>query len=366
MTSFLSAVLLKQPKPPQLSYNIDSNAMPNKKNRPKDSKLTWPTQVGIVYSAVRREDFPTEAQYITEKGADKDAHIIAEYLGAMGLVVHLFPGDDGLTERLREEKPELVINLVDSVKGKESLAAAVPGVLELLGIPYTGADMLGMTLDTNKFFIMEMLQRNGLPVPIFQLFTSADAYLDPTLRFPLISKLNAVHGSVEITQSAVSENEAQLRKRLRKLIKTYQQPVLVEEFVGKREITAILLEGNRKKVYLAEKVFRHRDSPYVFLTFEDQWLTEMNAAFHYKPYRDPVLREMVRKAFDVVQMGDYGKFDIRLDEAGRYYFIDSNCNPALGPKELDMAMAVILDMNGVSFYEMLKRLIMNTVRDNHS
>jgi hypothetical protein len=62
-------------------------------------------------------------------------------------------------------------------------------------------------------------------------------------------------------------------------------------------------------------------------------------------------------------MSDYGKFDIRVDEAGRYYFIDSNCNPALGPKEMDMALAVILDLYGVSFYEVLKRLIMNTVRE---
>jgi len=220
-----------------------------------------------------------------------------------------------------------------------------------------------MSLDTNKFFIKELLQRNGIPVPIFQLFTSPDDYLDPTLRFPVISKLNAIHGSVEITRDAVSENEKQLRKRLHKLIRTYQQPVLVEEFVGRREITAILLEGNHKKVYLAEKIFRHTQGPYLFLTFEDQWLTEMNAAFYYRPCRAPVLRELVRKAFDVVCMSDYGKFDIRVDEAGRYYFIDSNCNPALGPKELDMALAVILDLYGVSFYEVLKRLVMNTVRE---
>lgn len=332
--------------------------------RKRDIELTWPAQVGIVYSAVHREDFPTEEQYITEKEAGKNAHVIAEYLGAMGINVCLYPGDDRLAERLRQDQPGIVFNLVDSVKGKESLAAAVPGVLELLGIPYTGADMLGMALDTNKFFVKEMLQRNGLPVPMFQLFTSPDDYLDPTLRFPLISKLNAIHGSVEITQSAVSDNEKQLRKRLRKLIKTYNQPILVEEFVGKREITAVLLEGNHKKVYLAEKIFHNVEGPYVYLTFEDQWLTEKGAAFYYRPFRDPVLREMVRKAFDIVNMSDYGKFDVRLDEAGRYYFIDSNCNPALGPKDLDMALGVILDMHGVSFYEVLKRLITNTMRGN--
>ena len=89
----------------------------------------------------------------------------------------------------------------------------------------------------------------------------------------------------------------------------------------------------------------------------------MNAAFYYRPYRDPILSELVRKAFAVAHMGDYGKFDIRLDEAGRYYFIDTNCNPALGPKEQDVAIGQILDLYRVSFYELLKRLLLNPVRD---
>ena len=337
--------------------------MVKKVPRIKDSKLDWPATVGVLYSHVRRDDFPTEAQYITEKDAEHDAQIIGEYLGTFGLDVRLYPGDTHLAERLRQDQPDMLLNLVDSVNGKENLAAAIPGVLELLDIPYTGADMLGMALDTNKFFIKELLQRNGIPVPIFQLFTSPDDYLDPTLRFPVISKLNAIHGSVEITAEAVSENEKQLRKRLRKLIRTYDQPVLVEEFVGRRELTAILLEGSRKKVYLAEKIFRNTEGPYLFLSFEDQWLTDMESAFYYQPYRDPVLSELVRKAFGVAHMGDYGKFDVRLDEAGRYYFIDSNCNPAMGPKEQDVAIGKILDLYGVSFYEVLKRLVLNTVRD---
>jgi len=334
-----------------------------RKPRIKSSEVEWPRKVGIVYSHVQREDFPTEAQYITEKDAAHDAHLVGEYLGAMGVQVELYPGDAALAERLQRDQPEMVFNLVDSVKGKEDLAAAIPGVLELLGIPYTGASMLGMALDTNKFLVKELLQHNGIPVPRCQLFTSDKEYLDPTLRFPLISKLNAIHGSVEITRDAVSEDEKALRKRLHRLVRLYHQPVLVEEFVGGREITAILLQGNRKRVYLAEKIFHQTDRPYVFLTFEDQWLTGPNAAFYYHSYRDPLLRQLVRKAFDVVNMGDYGKFDVRRDDAGRYYFIDSNCNPAFGPKETDTALSAILEMNGITFYEVLKRLMMNTIRE---
>jgi len=62
-------------------------------------------------------------------------------------------------------------------------------------------------------------------------------------------------------------------------------------------------------------------------------------------------------------MADYAKFDIRLDQSGRYFFIDTNCNPAMGPKELDVALSVILDLYGVDFEEILRQLIVNTRRD---
>jgi D-alanine-D-alanine ligase len=330
------------------------------KNKPEPE---LPKTVSILYSDVLREYFPTEAQYITEKDAEQDAQLIGEYLATMGISVLLFPGNAKLPARLRKNQPELVINLVDSIKGVESLASAIPGVLELLDIPYTGADILGLSLDTNKFLVKKLLQQNGVPVPNYQLFNAPDDYLDPAIRFPLISKLNAIHGSVEITQDAVSENEKQLRKRLRFLMRTYRQPVLVEEFISGRELTAIVLHDKKKKVFLAEKIFTHPESKFVFLTFEDQWLSEMNVAFHYVKYEDPLLREYVKKAFDVTKMAGYAKFDVRLDQSGRYFFIDTNCNPALGPKELDVAISIILDMYGISFNEMLERLILNVMRE---
>jgi D-alanine-D-alanine ligase len=337
--------------------------MQKKRSNRNGYEFELPKKVGILYSDVRREYFPTEAQYITEKDADKDAELIGSYLETLGITVVLYPGDAALPDELRKAKPEMVINLVDSIKGDECLSSAIPGVLELLDIPYTGSDILGMSLDANKFLIKKLLQQNGVPVPHYQLFNTPGDYLDPTLRFPLISKLNAIHGAVEITQDAISENEKHLRKRLRYLIQTYRQPVLVEEFIVGREIIAILLEGLNKKVYLAEKIFSDPKDPYVFTTFEDQWFLPGDAVHRYQKSDDPLLKEYVKKAFDVTKMYDYGKFDIRMDQSGRYYFIDTNCNPAFGPKELDVALSVILDMYGISFYEILKRLLLNTVRD---
>jgi D-alanine-D-alanine ligase len=255
-----------------------------------------------------------------------------------------------------------VVNLVDSVKGTESLAAAIPGTLELLDLPYTGADMLGLSLDSNKFLVKKLLQQHGVPVPYFQLFNTPRDRLDPLLRFPLISKLNAIHGSVEITRDAVSEDEKHLRKRLRHLIRTYKQPVLVEEFISGREMTAIVLQAERKQVYLAEKVFTHPDNAYVFLTFEDQWLSEAESAFHYREYADPILSAHVKRAFSVMRMAGYAKFDVRMDQSGRYFFIDSNCNPALGPTEEDVAISVILALHGVPFEEVMRQIVLSPLR----
>ena len=322
-----------------------------------------PEKVGIIYSEVKREYFPTEDQYITEKDARADAQMIAPYLERFGIKTKMYSGNADLTKLLRKDKPDMVINLVDSIKGFENLSSAIPGVLELLDIPYTGGDILGMSITMNKFLVHKLLQQNGVPVPNYQLFNSANDYLDPTLRFPLISKLNEIHGAVEISREAISENEKHLRDRLKYLISTYKQSVIVEEFIVGREITCMLLEGLNKKVYLAEKIFTKVAEKYTLSTFEDQWLLESGESFHYQKYDDALLKEYVKKAFDVTKMYDYGKFDVRLDQSGRYFFIDSNLNPAFGPKESDVAISNILDMYGVKFSEILKRLLLNTIRD---
>jgi D-alanine-D-alanine ligase len=184
----------------------------------------------------------------------------------------------------------------------------------------------------------------------------------------LISKLNEIHGAVEITKDAVSKDERHLRDRIKYLINTYKQPVLVEEFIVGREVTCFLLEGLNKKVYIGEKVFKDPMGGAAFASFEDQWINvsadQKDDAYNYAKYEDAQLRELVKKAFDVTKMTDYGKFDVRIDASNRFYFIDSNSNPAFGPKELNVGLSLVLDMYGISFTEILRRLIINTLKPN--
>jgi len=320
-----------------------------------------PHFVGLLHSEVKRTYFPTEEQFITEKDACKEAEVIASYLEKLGIKTRLYPGRPEVMRDLQADRPEMVFNLVGSVNGQEYLAASIPGMLEALDIPYTGAGMLGEALAYNKFLVKDLLHSHSVPVPHSQLLPEGNTPLDPDLRFPLITKLNEIHGAVEVGEDAVSFDEKHLRTRVKHLITTYQQPVIVEEFIAGREYTAILLEGGNTKVYLAEKVFKEQDDPMQFATFADQWLGEADG-YHYEKVTDPVLCRLVKKAFSVLKMADYAKFDIRFDQSRRYYFVDSNSNPAFGPKELDIALSSILSMYGIEFPEILKRLISNTLK----
>lgn len=321
-----------------------------------------PKFVGLIHSEVKREYFPTEMQYITEKDAEHEARVIASYLEKMGIKVKLYPGRPEVVQQLVKDKPEMIFNLVGSISGQDYLTAIIPGMMEAIDIPYTGAGMLGESLAYNKFLVKQLLQSHGVPTPQSQMMPTPNTPLDYNLRFPLITKLNEIHGAVEVTKDAISMDEKHLRERVKHLIHTYQQPVIVEEFVAGREYTAIVLEGLNTKVYIAEKVFPEPDNPMQFATFDAQWVTNA-VSYTYVKVIDPILSELVKKAFFILKMAGYAKFDIRVDQARRYYFVDSNSNPAFGPKELDVAMATILDMYDVSFTEILKRLMANTMRE---
>jgi hypothetical protein len=86
-----------------------------------------------------------------------------------------------------------------------------------------------------------------------------------------------VHGSIEIDNTAVCQDEKQLKKRLSFLMSTYHQPVLVEEFIMGREITVIVFQGINTKVYAAEKILDPSISgPYNLASFDAVWSESKN------------------------------------------------------------------------------------------
>ncbi len=325
-----------------------------------DDPLPLPKKVAILYSDVKREYFATEEAYLTEEGADIYAGDVAKYVEKMGIEVTTIPGDDHMAANLVKFGPDMAINLIDSVRGQSTLGSSVPGVLEILHVPYTGAGTLGWALGTNKFLMYQLLQTSGVPVPTHQLVSSSTDMIDPSMRYPLFPKLNYEHSSIGVASDSICHNEKELRAKLKDLIITFKQPVLIDEFIAGIEVTASVLDGINTKVYAVQrKVGEGIDD---VVTFDKKWKDYLDMT--YIKYEDPILKGYVKEAFDILKMSDYARIDIRIDAAGRYYFIDPNANPFFGPpKETHATYSMILDMYGVTFEETLKRMFLNTLQD---
>jgi len=325
-----------------------------------------PKKIAILYTDAKREYFNTEAEYITESYLYNDAVKIVPYFEHLNFKVDVVPANEMVVNYLEKNKPLFVLNLADTIRGREDLGPTVPAVLDMLGISYLGTGTEGLIYDRNRFLSHVILEKHGIPVPGYQLIEEENFVLNSQLQFPLISKLNMVHGSIEIDESAVSENIGHLQERITKLISIYNQPIIVEKFIHGKELTAMVLESNDKtdglEVYVAEKVFHDR-TKYLIDTYIGKWGEE--DIFEYKKVitKGTSLEKNIKAAFKALKMNDYGKFDIRQDtNSGEYYIIDCNANPAFGPLECNCAISNVLKLHDVNFDYAIKKIVGNLLQ----
>src|SRR5574339_151796 len=319
--------------------------------------------VAVAYSFVDRSFFPTEEAYIAEKEVEQRAGELMEEVRKLGLEVKGYPADQYLLTNLLIDRPDVIVNLVDTVRGKDRLASTIPAFLEYAKIPYTGCGVTGMVIGSNRHLFKELLDYNKIPTPEYKFIRDLRSNTPPSFDPPYIAKLNESGGSMGIDNHAVKETAAQVMKRVEELQGDYKIPVLVEKFIDGREITAVVFEdGKTRHVFLAEKKFRIKpDGKHAYTSIERY---ENPNAAKYQLVEEEELEkkvsELCAKAFEVLRFSDYAKFDIRVDENMTPYFIDCNPNTALGPG--DQPMTQVMNVNGVEFPEILSSLLSKHVK----
>lgn len=315
--------------------------------------------VAVAYSHVLREWFPTQSSYEAEVEVEGRAAEVVEEIKKMGLNAKAYPGDQYFLTNLLVDKPDLVVNLVDTLKGKDKLQTSVPAALELSSIPYTGAEMEGMVIGNNRNLTKNLLKAYGVPTPDFQFIRRAGTTVDEQLGLPLIVKLNESGGSVGIDNKAVQESLKDAQKKVDDMITTYKIPVVVERFIDGPEITAVVYDdGTKNHVFLGEKIFRVKpDGKHNFTSFESY---NDEKSYKYKKVDGEIfakLSPVVVRVFNGLSNKDYAKFDIRMDEKTNvFYFTDCNPNTAFGPDK-GLPFMEVLSLYGISFQEVLGSLL---------
>lgn len=315
--------------------------------------------VVILYSEAKERYFVSREVYLTEAEVFPRSKIVKKYIEKLGYKVKLLPGNFDSIKKIDKLKPFVVFNLVDSIYGREDFSPLIPAALELIKVPYTGASINGLSINMNKYLTKVILRQNHLTVPNFQIFVSEVQQIDNNLRFPLIVKLNQSHGSLEINQNSVVENQKDLKKRIKFLISKYNQSVLVEEYIRGKEITALIIDDKKNTLFLAEERIFFKKEKNPLFGYEAAWGDV--ELYDVKKYQlSKKMKKDIAEAFNVLEMKDYARIEIIIDKKEKYYFIDPSANPAFGPYGTGESLGYILHDNNIPFELIVERIIKNT------
>lgn len=321
--------------------------------------------VAVAYSHVEREMFPSEDAYTAEVEVEDRANEVLEVLRKSGLESKGYKGDQYFLTNLLVDKPDVVVNLVDTLRGKDRLQTSVPAALELSNIPYTGAGMEGLIIGNNRNLTKRLFIAYQIPTPPFQFIRRVGTAIEEDLGLPLIVKLNESGGSVGIDDHAVKESVKDAQKKADDMLSLYKVPVVVEKFIDGPEITVVVFDdGNKKQVFMGEKIFRKKpDGKHYFTSIESY---EDENAYKYKFVAEPLqgkIATLAVRAFNGLHHKDYAKFDVRVEEeTGIPYFTDSNPNTAFGP-DLGLPMTEVMALYGIEFEDTLLSMLSKYAKD---
>ncbi len=254
---------------------------------------------------------------------------------------------------------DLIIDHTDTYQGRGLLRALVRLLLESRGARVVGSGAQPCFLADDKFSAKSKLAEAGIPTPPGILVDSPQWTCPEWLRSPFVVKPVFEHMSRGL---ALARSKAEADASVSGLIRR-KQPVLLETYVPGRELAVSLLAGPKgievlpilewlpgerspgnsagiltEKFKLAEVDGERRDACPANLSSDIR--TEVE--------------ELARKAFQVLQLRDYGRFDIRLSPHGTIFFLEANTTPSLEPFE---ALALSARWAGLGYPALVDRML---------
>lgn len=295
--------------------------------------------IGIAFDASK--PYPRySGESLSEKALDISAHEVLTALTSTGHHCFLFPSGDNLgkfVHWLEEIKPDVIINLCKAYKGIPQVKANVAAVFDLMGIRFTGNTSKVLALCQDKFMTKAVLKAYGLPTPQSWLVTSCDQQIE--LNFPVIVKPNSEDGSLGIAMNAVVFDTDELQQRVNTIIKRYEQPALIEEFVDGREFNIAIYDDTEPRALPASEIDfsgMPDGTPHI-CSYEAKW-HEDSVLFLRVPPICPAridsslmarLQLTALEAFMALGCRDYARVDFRVSESGEIFILEVNPNPSI-------------------------------------
>ena len=282
--------------------------------------------VGLVYDL--RDDYLAQG-FSEEQAAEFDSAVtiaaLEGTLQSLGYETERIGNGMALAKQLAAGKRwDLVFNIAEGMYGR-SREAQAPCLLEMYGIPYTFSDPLVCALTLDKAMTKRVVASAGLYTPRFGVVASLADVETLKLEYPLFAKPLAEGTSKGIDKNSRIESPSALKKVCARLLETFAEPVLVEEYLPGRESTTAVLGTGRDARILGTMEFSIRPgAPAQDYSYEVKEICEQCVDYFPMPKGD--LRDEVEalalEAYRLLECRDAGRVDVRLDPKGHPAFIE--------------------------------------------
>ncbi len=318
-------------------------------------------RVGITYDL--REEY-LAAGYGEEETAEFDRpdtiDAIASALEELGHDADRIGRARQLVQRLASgDRWDLVFNICEGLRGM-AREAQVPAILEVYEIPYTFADPLVMALCLHKGLSKTVVEKAGILTPRSALIHALEQLEQLRLAFPLFAKPVGEGTGKGISPASRILDHDQLQAVCHDLLRQFQQPVLVEEYLPGREFTVGLLgTGDETEVLgTLEIILLPGAEPgaYSYINKERcEELVEYRLVHAHHDAEVQLAEETARAAWLALNCRDAGRVDLRSDAQGRPQFMEANPLAGMHPSHSDLPM--LATALGMPYRELIRRIV---------
>lgn len=235
--------------------------------------------------------------------------------------------DRQVAERLAAEKVEAVFL---ALHGKYGEDGCVQGMLEILGIPYTGNRVAASAVTMDKDMTKKILKAEGLPIiPSVTIRKNGSNHFPlevfETLKFPVMVK-PATEGS-SIGMSKI--NEKPLLEEALKTAASYCPLILVEEFIPGKSITVGVFNKDGKPVVTPILELRTKTEWYDLEAKYTEGLTEFILPAELPDDVTKAIQETTLKAHKAVGCHGLSRVDFVVDSRNNFYILEINTIPGM-------------------------------------
>ncbi len=262
------------------------------------------------------------------------------------LVVEMDVGED-IAHRLRQEGIGAVFVALHGRFGEDG---TMQGLLECLGIPYTGSGVLASALGMDKLRSRWIFERLGIPVPQYRVVALEEAtgFSPEREGLPLPIVLKPVREGSSVGVSIVRSHD-ELPSALEKAF-SFGSPVLAERYIRGREIQVGVLDDEPLgAIEIRPKL--------EFYDYRAKYTEGLAEHLFPAPLPPDSYQEGLRLALAAHKaLGCEGatRVDMLLEEATGFYVLEVNTLPGMTPVSL---LPEIASGVGISFPDLCERIL---------